>query len=100
MLVLGLVITVIGKKIFHDQTVADIGAVTAVMGAGLIAFKGLLLVSAQSKQQQSRSMAFHQVDFPSTPDPRVLTEPPSITENTTKHLDAVSEERSRDTQPT
>ena len=100
MLVLGLVITVIGKKALHEQTVADVGTVTALLGALLIAVKGFLLVTAQSRQHQVESNAF-QNELPAKPGQRVLNaEPASVTENTTKHLDAVLDEHSRDTQPT
>jgi hypothetical protein len=99
MLVLGSIITVIGKKIFREQTLADIGTVTALLGACLMGLKGLMLAAPQWFGSLPKEPL--RVELSSN-SPRSLNsgEPPSITENTTKHLDTITEERSRDTQPT
>src|SRR5215831_17588448 len=97
MLVLGVIVAFIGNRVFGDKTIADIGTVTALIGVCLIGMKGIQLIVAQSKQlpgpgtSQKREPA-------SNPQPGMIAaEPPSITEHTTKHLDSVPEERSRDT---
>jgi len=99
LLVLGLVLAITGKNIFGDPAVADIGGVIAVIGAILIGVKGMQLIAAQSKQLRGPGTSQKRVPA-SNPQPGMLAaEPPSITEHTTKHLDAVPEERSRDTHP-
>jgi hypothetical protein len=101
LILLGIIIGVVGDNVFHTQTVSDIGTIIALLGVGLLGFKGVMLVIAPPRNSP-RSQSAPQIEEPSRP--RLLSaEPPSITENTTRQLDSSVEslkERSRDTQPT
>jgi zinc-ribbon domain len=87
-IVLGLVISVLGRKVFSEQTITDVGTVTALIGAGLLGLKGFFLVVA-SLPQSSQAQPEPQAET-TTPLAPVLPSapPPSITEHTTKTLEA------------
>jgi hypothetical protein len=101
-IVLGLIIIIFGKTIFLDKTFSDIGATISLIGGGLIGLKGLMLLAPRWFSSSPKAIAREEsiLDLP----PKQLSgEPPSITEHTTKHLDASlqpRDESSRDTQPT
>ncbi len=101
LILLGIIIGVVGDKVVNTKTVSDIGTIVALLGIGLLGFKGVMLVIAPPRYSP-RSQPAPQIVEPSRP--RSLSaEPPSVTENTTRQLDATVEsrkERSRDTQPT
>ncbi|HYL97696.1 MAG TPA: zinc ribbon domain-containing protein [Blastocatellia bacterium] len=114
LIVSGLTISVIGHKILDDKTVSDIGTVIASVGVLVLLIKGLTLAAAPqanvlpgpTHQAQSREMPPRgaQAAHSTTAQPRPLlsTEPPAVTENTTRQLETVQVDdgRSRDTQPT
>ena len=88
MLVLGVIVAFIGNKVFGDKTIADIGTVTALIGVCLIGMKGIQLIVAQSKQLPAPGTS-QKREPASNPPPKMLAaEPPSVTENTTRNLDA------------
>jgi hypothetical protein len=103
LIVLGIVIAFFGDNVLHTRTIADIGSVVALLGIGLLGFKGVMLVIAPPRDS-TRSIQASQIEESAKRTPPLLpAEPPSITENTTRQLDANVEsgkERSRDTQPT
>lgn len=101
LILLGIIIGVVGDNVFHTQTVSDIGTIIALLGVGLLGFKGVMLI-IRPPRPSPRSQPAPQIVERSNV--RLLSaEPPSVTENTTRQLDASVEslkEHSRDTQPT
>lgn len=101
LILLGIIIGVVGDNVFHTTTVSDIGTIIALLGVGLLGFKGVMLVIAPPRYLP-RSQPAPQIEEPYKVT-LLSAEPPSVTENTTRQLDASVEslkERSRDTQPT
>lgn len=101
LILLGIVIGVVGDSVFHSTGISDIGTIIALLGVGLLGFKGVMLVIRPSRPAH-RSQPAHQIEEPFRP--RSLSaEPPSVTENTTRQLDSsveIGKDKSRDTQPT
>ena len=102
-IVLGIIIGAVGDKVLSSQTISDIGTIISLLGVGLIGVKGVMLIVAPPRYSL-RSQPAPQAEQTSELKPGLLSaEPPSVTENTTRQLDASVEslkERSRDTQPT
>lgn len=101
LILLGIVIGVVGDNVFHTNNVSDIGTIIALLGVGLLGFKGVMLVIAPPRYSP-RSNQAPQIEETSRLN-LLSAEPSSVTENTTRQLDASGEglkERSRDTQPT
>jgi len=105
-MMIGIFIAVLGFKVFSVKTVGDIGTLLALLGIGLVGFYGVISTLSQSKPKTARhplpkaeTTAQLQIVNPQTP--------PSITENTTRQLDAPPEvvsvhtpaQGARDTQP-
>lgn len=101
LILLGIVIGVVGDRVFHTPAVSDIGTIIALLGVGLLGFKGVMLVVSPPKYSPRKKQT-PEIEETFQPNPRMLSaEPPSVTENTTRQLDATSDrEKSRDTQPT
>lgn len=103
LIMLGIIIGVVGNKVLSSQTTADIGTIIALLGVGLLGLKGVMLIVAPPRPSPPAKPVM-QVEQTSEAKPALLSaEPPSVTENTTRQLDASVEsrkERSRDTQPT
>lgn len=101
LILFGIIIGVVGDNVFHTNNVSDIGTIIALLGVGLLGFKGVMLVIAPPRYSP-RSQPAPQIE--ETPRLNLLSaEPSSVTENTTRQLDASGEglkERSRDKQPT
>lgn len=51
LILLGIVIGVIGEKLFHSKGVSDIGTIVALLGIGLLGFKGVMLVISPPRYQ-------------------------------------------------
>ena len=104
LILLGIVIGGVGEKVFQAKTVSDIGSVVALLGIGLLGFKGVMLVIAPPRSSARSERAAEEFEDSHEPGPGLLSaEPPSVTENTTRQLDATidrEKEKSRDTQPT
>jgi len=102
LMLLGMIIGVVGDKVFSTRMVIDVGTILALLGIGLIGLKGVLLVA--SPRYSPRSKPVPRVEEISKLAPELLSaEPPSITETTTRQLDSRVEIRGegpRDTQPT
>jgi hypothetical protein len=103
LIVLGLIIGVIGDKLVLTKMVTDMGTLITVLGVGLLGFKGVMLVIAPPRSKP-RARQVPLIEETSRLTPELLSaEPPSVTENTTRQLDATidrEKEKSRDTQPT
>lgn len=102
LILLGIVIGGVGERVFQAKTVSDIGTIVALLGVGLLGFKGVMLVIAPPRSSARSERAPEEFEDSYEPGPGLLSaEPPSITENTTRQLDAtVDREKSRDTKPT
>ena len=93
MLLFGMAIVMFGKKIAVEQLIADLGTLIAVIGIGLLGFKGVLLIRSQaSSSQQAKTLL---VGKPTTELPPALPsgEPASVTEHTTRHFEPIYNER-------
>jgi len=103
LIVFGVILGAIGERPIRRQTVHDIGTIIALLGVGLLGLKGVMLIFAPPRPSPPIKRVT-QVEQTSELKPSLLSAvPPSITENTTRQLDASVEslkERSRDTQPT
>lgn len=103
LIILGMIIGVIGDKVVLTKMVTDMGTLITVLGVGLLGFKGVMLVIAPPRSLP-KARQVPQIEETSKLTPPLLSaEPPSVTENTTRQLDANVErgkEKSRDTQPT
>lgn len=103
LIVLGITVAVVGDKALSSQTTQDIGTIIALLGVGLLGLKGVMMIVAPPRPSPPAKRVM-QVEQTSELKPRVLSaEPPSITENTTRQLDAsleVAAEKPRNTQPT
>jgi hypothetical protein len=103
LIVLGITVAVAGDKALSSQTTQDIGTIIALLGVGLLGLKGVMLIVAPPRHAPPAKRVM-QVEQTSELKPTLLSaEPPSVTENTTRQLDASVDsrnERSRDTQPT
>ena len=104
LILLGIVIGGVGERVFQAKTVSDIGTIVALLGIGLLGFKGVMLVIAPPRSSARSERAAEEFENSYEPGPGLLSaEPPSVTENTTRQLDATidrEKEKSRDTQPT
>lgn len=107
LILFGLIIGAIGDKVVRTNSVADIGSVLALLGVGLLGFKGVMLVLSPPRYstRAKRTTDFDETDERTYEQDRALlaAEPPSVTETTTRQLDAAVDRaavKPRDTQPT
>jgi zinc ribbon protein len=104
LILLGIVIGGVGERVFQAKTVSDIGTIIALLGVGLLGFKGVMLVIAPPRSSARSEGVAEEFEDSYEPGAGLLSaEPPSVTENTTRQLDANVErekEKSRDTKPT
>src|SRR5947207_6781251 len=93
MLLLGMAIVIFGKKIAVEQSIADLGTLIAVLGIGLLGFKGVSKIRSQSSS--SRQLKTLLKGEPTTELPPALPsgEPASVTEHTTRHFEPIYSER-------
>lgn len=92
LLLLGMCITGVGKKIVNEQLIADIGTLISVLGVGFLVSRGILLLKDAA---HSSSHEPSKADPTTELIPRQLEakEQSSVTELTTRHLDPVYAER-------
>ena len=92
LIAMGMTITGVGKKIVHEQQIADIGTLMSVLGVGLLVSRGILLLKDAAR---SGSHEPSKADTTTELKPRELEskEQPSVTEFTTRHLDPVYADR-------
>jgi len=102
LIVLGLIIGAVGNSLLSSERTVDIGTIIALLGVGLLGFKGVMLIVAPPRQQ-ARAKPKKRAEEPRSKPAQLSSEPASVTENTTRHLEANVEPdkpKSRDTQPT
>ena len=103
LIIFGVIMGAVGERALRSQTAHDIGIIIALMGVGLLGLKGVMLIVAPPRPSPPVKRVM-QVEQTSELKPTLLSaEPPSVTENTTRQLDASlesSKQKSRDTQPT
>ena len=94
MLLLGMAIVIFGKKIAGEQLIADLGTLIAVLGIGLLGFKGVSLIRSQSSSSR-QSKTLLEGGKPTTELPPALPsgEPASVTEHTTRHFEPIYSDR-------
>jgi hypothetical protein len=93
MLLLGMAIVIFGKKIVVEQLIADLGMLIAMLGIGLLGFKGVSLIRSQfSSSRQAKTLLESK---PTTELPSALPsgEPASVTEHTTRHFGPIYNKR-------
>lgn len=91
----------------HARSTSDIGSVIALLGIGLLGFKGVMLIIAPPRYpaRSQQAVGLEEADeriYQHAP-PSLRAEPPSVTETTTRQLDANVNRgtgKARDTQPT
>jgi len=97
LLLLGLTIVILGKKVIGEQLVADIGTLICVLGVGLFGLRGVLLIKygSGSTLKASSAVKTEIKGKPTTelPLPLPPAQTPSVTEHTTRHFDPVYSER-------
>lgn len=86
MMILGIIIAILGKKSLANPVLADIGAIMAVLGMGLIGYFGIALMQRGLKNKPPTKMMPHDNQTVKLL-PLQVVEPGSITENTTRELD-------------
>lgn len=103
LIVLGVIVGAIGERPLRSQTAHDIGTIIALLGVGLLGLKGVMMIVAPPRPKP-KIKRVRPAERTSELRPNLLSaEPPSVTENTTRQLDASVEGgkgKSRDTQPT
>jgi zinc-ribbon domain len=103
LIVFGLILGAIGERPIRRQTVHDIGTLIALLGVGLLGLKGVMLIVAPPRNSLPANRVMRAEQTSELKPTLHSAEHPSVTENTTRQLDASVEslrERSRDTQPT
>ena len=103
LIILGVIMGAVSERApLRSQTAHDIGTIIALLGVGLLGLKGVMLIVAPPRPSPPVKRVM-QVEQTSQLKPSLLSaEPPSVTENTTRELDASIEgtKKPRDTQPT
>lgn len=103
LIVLGIIIGAAGNRLLSSEITSDIGTIIALLGVGLLGLKGVMLVVAPPGVAPAAKSPTSAEGNSRREPARLPAEPPSVTETTTRHLDAsleAREEKSRDTQPT
>ncbi len=93
MLLLGMAIVSFGKKIAVEQLIADIGTLIAVLGIGLLGFKGVSLIRSQSSSSHQSKTLLAGKRTAELPPALPSGEPASVTEHTTRHFEPIYNER-------
>ncbi|HEX8707553.1 MAG TPA: zinc-ribbon domain-containing protein [Pyrinomonadaceae bacterium] len=97
LVLLGMVIVIIGRKIFGEVMVADIGTLISILGIGLLGFKGVQLIRGQPTETSQLPEAATKPELTSRAQPALRAgETPSVTEHTTRHLEPVYNKRKAD----
>ena len=96
MLLLGMVTVIFGKKIAVEQLIADLGVLIAVLGIGLLGFKGVSLIRSQSSSSPRTETLLESKPTTELPQALPAGEPASVTEHTTRHFEPIYGERKTD----
>jgi zinc-ribbon domain len=92
LLILGLLIIMLGKKILGEQLVADVGTVLALVGVAFFVIKGLFLFNRSRGAHSSEELSRAGTTTELTP-LLEAKEQPSVTEFTTRNFDRIYVER-------
>src|ERR1700730_2525394 len=94
LIMLGLIIVVFGKTMLVEKLIADIGVVIALLGVGLLGFKGVLLILPVSKSSPQSKMLLEGESTAKPPHRLPPGEPPrGVSEHTTRRFEPVYSER-------
>ena len=93
MLALGMVIVIFGKKVAAEQLIADLGSLIAVLGIGLISFKGVSLLRSQSIPSARSKTPLESKPTTELPPALPAGEPASVTEQTTRQFEPIYSKR-------
>jgi hypothetical protein len=96
MLMLGMVIVIFGKKIAVEQLIADLGMLIAMLGIGLLGFKGVSLIRSQSSSSPATKALLESKPTTELPHAVPSGEPASVTEHTTRHFEPIYGKRKAD----
>src|ERR1700730_2292131 len=91
-IMLGLIIVVFGKTMLVEKLIADIGVVIALLGVGLLGFKGVLLILPQSRVAPKPKTQLQGEPMVMKTSALRPGEPASVTDHTTRALESVYEE--------
>jgi|KBSMisStaDraftv2_1062788.scaffolds.fasta_scaffold14325_3 hypothetical protein len=95
LVLMGLLVVTIGKKIIGEQLIADIGTLISLSGIAVFILKGVFLVQRSQRSGSTEPTPdFTRADT-TTELPHLIEakEPPSVTEFTTRNFDPVYVER-------
>ena len=91
LIMIGILIVLLANKLTTSQSISDIGTLVSLVGVFVIFLKGIVLVAVPSKQLP-RMEAAPRLEARGNPPPALHgAEPVSVTENTTRQLEAVRE---------
>ena len=93
MLSLGIIIIIFGKTMLGEQLIADIGTIIALLGVGLIGFKGVSLMRSRSSSLPQSKVLSESEPTTKLPPASQFERLPSVTEHTTRHLEPIHGER-------
>ena len=81
---LGIIISLIGRDAFDSQLITDLGAIVAILGMGLVVYRGIQNSNRSKPVQNSQASMIAAQTVELLPSP--IEEPSSITEHTTREL--------------
>ncbi len=93
MLLLGMAIVIFGKRIAAEQLIADLGTLIAMLGIGLLGFKGVSLMRSQSSSSRQSKTVLESKPTTELPPALPSGEPASVIEHTTRHFEPIYSER-------
>jgi hypothetical protein len=104
LIVCGVIMGAVSERApLRSQTAHDIGTIIALLGVGLLGLKGVMLIVAPPSHSPPIKRVMQAEQTSQLKHSLLSAEPASVTENTTRQLDAsleVRSEKPRDTQPT
>lgn len=93
MLLLGMAIIIFGKKVVVEQLIADLGTLIAVLGIGLVCFKGVSLLRSQPSSSRPSKSVLEGKSTTELPPALPSGEQASVTEHTTRQFEPIYSER-------
>jgi hypothetical protein len=96
LLTLGLTIVILGKKVFGEQLVADIGTFLSVLGVGFLIYNGISLLRSQPATSSRRDILLPANPTKELPAALPAGQPSSVTEHTTRHFEPVLNRRNKE----
>ena len=92
-IIIGLIMGIFGKEILGEKLISDIGILMALLGVGLLGFKGVLLTVSQSQNLPRPKVRLEGESPNKRPYTLQSGEPPSVTEHTTRTFEPIRSER-------